>query len=332
VKKVLAGQEKIIFSASKKKNNRILFNIFLTALIFILTCVGITNNLFVVPSTFADKLSFAALDDTLQLLIPTGTPNGSTSAKTLTPLDELNDIRTKPSSSSATATPSAEPDFCQQVPVLYYHHIAPMQEADLLGHAALTVDSNIFADQMKYLYEHGYTTVSADDLIYAMINRQQLPAKTVVITIDDGYDDAYTYIYPVMKEYNFVASLMIPAGLIGNPGYLTWLHLKDMLTTPNIKIYNHTWSHAPVGLISKEEVDKELASSSAAFKEKLNLYNNTVFTYPYGNYNDQAIQELKKFGFYAAFTTEQGTNECTSKLMTLPRDRIGNAPLNEYGF
>jgi hypothetical protein len=78
-------------------------------------------------------------------------------------------------------------------------------------------------------------------------------------------------------------------------------------------------------------IDQELATSSADFKKELELDTN-IFTYPFGSYSPLAIEELKAHGFIAAFTTEDGRQECLSNIMQLKRIRVGNAPINTYGF
>ena len=135
----------------------------------------------------------------------------------------------------------------------------------------------------------------------------------------------------MLASYKIIINFMIPTELIGRPGYMTWDHLKEMTTNPYARIYNHTASHAALGSTSFEHIEYELSSSSAALKEQLGL-SNTIFTYPYGSFSDIAIEEVKKHGFIGAFSTIDGKLQCSSQIMILPRTRIGNAPLNFFGF
>jgi len=223
------------------------------------------------------------------------------------------------------------PEFCLNVPVILYHHVQPLEIADQLGHKVLTVDSTIFDEQMQYLVKNGYTALSAEDLANALLTYHQVPEKSIVITIDDGYDDNYTYAFLDAKKYHLIMNFMIPSGLIDKPGYMNWDHLKEMNESPYARIYNHTATHAPLGLLSQKEIDDELSSSSAAFTANLGL-DNTVFTYPYGSYNDLAVEMVQKHGFIAAYTTVAGRRQCRSEIMTLHRDHIGNASLALYGL
>lgn len=222
-------------------------------------------------------------------------------------------------------------DYCLDVPVVMYHHIQPLQMAELLGHKALTADSEIFDEQIRYLKENGYTAIAAQDLINALRNKTQLPEKSIVITIDDGYDDNYTYAFMTAKKYHFVMNFMIPTGLIDRPGYMQWEHLQEMIQSPYARIYNHTTSHAALGLLTKEQIITEVTHANSDFETKLGL-KNTIVTYPYGSYNSEAIDTLKELGITGAFTTDMGTHHCLSTIMQLPRLRVGNALMSEYGF
>lgn len=231
------------------------------------------------------------------------------------------------------ATESAEivEDFCLDVPVVMYHHIQPLSVASLLGHAQLTVDSITFESQIAYLKKQGYVALSADDLINALHARHQLPSKSIVITIDDGYDDNYTYAFLIAKKYEMIMNFMIPTQLIGKPGYMNWDHLREMHANDFARIYNHTATHAPLGYILKNQISYELTTSSADFIRELG-FDTPIFTYPYGSYNPVAIEVLKEHGFTAAFTTDDGTTHCLSNIMQLQRKRIGNAQISMYGL
>lgn len=260
------------------------------------------------------------------------TPTVFTPTQKATPSPTSSLASTPKVSVPAVTQPAQVPnDFCLNVPVLFYHHVEPLAQAQVEGHAQLTVDSGIFDSQMAYLIGNGYHTISADQLILALLSRQSVPSKSIVVTLDDGYTDWYSYVLPVVKKYNITVSLMIPSGLIANPDYLTWAQLKEMSQSPLVKVYNHTWSHADIGHADRTKVEFELATSQNLFQTQLG-FKPTIFTYPYGSYSSLAIDMLREHGFTGAFTTLPGTSQCASSIMVLHRSRIGNAPLSSYGF
>ncbi|MCL4352902.1 polysaccharide deacetylase family protein [Patescibacteria group bacterium] len=242
----------------------------------------------------------------------------------------------KAGSSSAKPAPSPVEklhEFCLRVPVLMYHHIQPESIARQLGQTSLTVDNGYFDQQMAYLVSRGYTTITAEQLAKAIINHSPLPSKSIVITIDDGYQDIYTYAYPIIQKYHVLVNLMIPTGLMDNPDYLRWQELKDMQKSGLVNIYDHTWSHYPLaeGPVSKDQF--EILTSKNQLQQ--NLGNPVdIFAYPYGSGENTlwVWNLLRSDGFIAAFSSLPGFYQCPSFVMSLRRTRIGNAPLYEYGL
>jgi len=245
---------------------------------------------------------------------------------------EITPTPTPLSQPTSTNTPVPKPvGFCLNIPVLTYHHIQPLSIAEEKEQKNITVDNEIFDSQMKYLVDHGYQTIKAEDLVFALINHQKLSGKSIVITLDDGSDDAYLYAYPIARKYNLVLNLMIVTGLLENPGYLTWGQLKEMVGSGLITAYNHSWSHNYLTKSSREKIASEISTSKQQIEENLGKKSN-IFVYPYGVSNNEVTEVLKQEGYLGAFTTISGTTQCESYLMGLHRNRIGNAPLSSYGF
>ena len=230
-----------------------------------------------------------------------------------------------------TPTPFPLVGYCLKVPVLFYHHVQPESQAMALGQKALTVDSGQFDSQMGYLVNHGYSAVTVKQIADALLNHTSLPPKSVAVTLDDGYVDAYTYAYPIFQKYHITANLMIPTGLLGSNNYLSWGQLSEMVHSGLIYISDHTWSHYAVTHGSVEKIKYEIETGKKQLEENLGVKVDT-FTYPYGSYDNQAISVLKQNGFIAAFSVVPGFWQCDSFIMTLHRNRIGNGSLSSYGL
>lgn len=238
--------------------------------------------------------------------------------------------------SAKIASPSASPSpvytgFCLHVPVLMYHHVMPLSEAKEKGNGSLTVDNDTFEKQMSYLNSAGYTSITGLKLAEALINKQALPGKSVVVTIDDGYNDIKTYAYPIAQKYRITLNLMISTGLINNSNYLTWDQIKEMLGSGLIEVYNHTWSHYNLGAASKEKISEEILTAQKQLAEYAGRTVN-IFSYPYGSENNAVYEVLKANNFVAAFSTIPGSIQCDSFILGLHRTRIGNGPLSSYGL
>ncbi len=233
--------------------------------------------------------------------------------------------------STPSATPTPDYGYCLYAPVLYYHHIQPESLAIVKKQTSLSVDSTIFAEQMGYLASHGYTTITAKQLVEALRNHTQLPQKSIVITLDDGYGDAYAYAYPVFQKYHINASLFIATGLLEGSDYLSWSHLIEMQQSGLIYIVDHTWSHYSLPQGSVDKMTFEINSARDQIQQRTGQIAD-IFGYPYGSFNNVAISVLQQQGFLGAYSTIPGMYQCDSFLMTLHRTRIGNAPLSSYGL
>ena len=234
-------------------------------------------------------------------------------------------------SPSPTATPRALVGYCLNVPILLYHHVQPQDQAQAKGQKNISVDTNVFEGQMAYLKSSGYTTLTGDQLAHALADKQELPKKSIVLTFDDGYDDFYTNVYPVIQKYGLVANLMVSTGLVNNAQYLSWGQIREMVSGGLVHAYNHTWSHANLTGKPLEKIRFEIMTANQQLKDNLGK-DNAIFTYPYGSSSQAIIDFLKKNGFTAAFSTLPGNVQCDSFIMTLHRNRVGNSPLSSYGL
>lgn len=221
--------------------------------------------------------------------------------------------------------------YCLNVPVLLYHHVQPDSEAKRLWQTALSVDNGIFDQQMSYLVSQGYTAISAKQLVDALLLHIPLPQKSIVLTFDDGYKDVYSYVYPILQKYRLTANLMIATGLVGGSDYLSWGDIEEMSRSGLFYFTNHTWSHYPIDQGGYDKVKSEVQTGRKQLEEHVNQIVN-IFTYPYGTFNNDAIRVLIEDGVSGAFSTIPGFWQCDSFIMTLHRNRVGNAPLSEYGL
>lgn len=237
---------------------------------------------------------------------------------------------------SATPTYSVTPTpvltgYCLNVPVLFYHHIQPLATAMAHNNTSLTVSNDIFDTQMQYIVNNGYTTITAKQLIDALKNHSTLPAKSIVITLDDGYRDNYIYAYPIFQKYHLIANIMLATGLMEGADYLTWGQIGEMKNSGLIYYTDHTWSHYPVNKGTVDKIQYEIQTAKQQIEAHTGQ-STDIFTYPYGAFNNSAITLLQQDEFVGAFSTISGKIQCDSFIMTLHRTRIGNAPLSLYGI
>lgn len=204
----------------------------------------------------------------------------------------------------------------QGVSVLMYHMIA-----DIEDNGAVLKPEN-FRAQMRYLKEHNYHPITLDEL-YAYVEKgAPLPVNPVCITFDDGYEDNYSIVYPIMKEYGFPWTVFIIGGMTGEPGRLTWEQLKEMHAN-GVTIANHTMTHRQIPYLDPATQKQEVAETQRLLKEKLGI-DNHYFCYPYGLYSDTLEKILREEGIHLAVTMDPGRTHQGDRLLEIKRIWIGN--------
>ena len=219
---------------------------------------------------------------------------------------------------------------CVKLPVLMYHHVQDIEAAKSKNQTSLTVDTNTFREQMKYLKDRGYRSAYMSDVLNFFEGGAVIPTKSILITFDDGYDDFASNAVPILREFSFVSTLFVSTGLMDNPGYLSWNTIEDLAKQGDVVFANHTWSHRNVGA-NRADVEREIKTADLQLEER-GLNTPKLFAYPYGIESDWGKEILESLKYELAFTTAPGTILCEKQRLELPRVRVGNSPLGNYGL
>lgn len=187
----------------------------------------------------------------------------------------------------ATVVKSAEVPRGVRVPVLMYHAVSD----DTWGIKELFVKPSEMEKQLKYLTEHGYTTITFEDL-----PRLGEISKPVMLTFDDGYRDNYEELFPLLLKYNCKATIFMIAGKEGKPHYMTADMLSEMSASGLVSIQSHTVTHPKLGEISEAKQRAEMEESRQALVRMTHRIP-FVLCYPSGSYN--AVTRAAGADYYA---------------------------------
>lgn len=221
----------------------------------------------------------------------------------------------------------------QTVPVLSYHNFSPDRST-----SKMTVTRAAFEGQMKLLRDGGYRVISLDQFVDFLNFKTQIPRKSVVITIDDGWRSAYEIALPILKRYGYPATLFVYTGLIvGSGKTLSWDLVREMAES-GIDIQGHTITHRILTTPDKKEsfkeyveaVDRELAESAKIIKAKVGK-DIHYLAYPDGETNHLVISLLRKDGYQGAFTVKRGGNPFFIHNYRINRSMVyGDFDLNQF--
>ena len=199
--------------------------------------------------------------------------------------------------------------------VLMYHSISsPVPEHE----SGFVCAKKKFDAHIKALIKKGFYFASIDEVQLHILDKKQLPEKSVLITFDDGYMDNYTNAFPILKKYNIPAIIFLVAGLIGKTNQwlsgkqwttrklLTWEQIEEMMNN-GVSFGCHSLTHKRLTELNYEEQKKELTESKLLLEDHLGRVINFV-AYPYGIYDKNTLNLVKETGYLLGFSTHSGFN------------------------
>src|SRR6185369_9796043 len=90
---------------------------------------------------------------------------------------------------------------------------------------------------------NGYKVLALKDLPAFLQGERALPAKTVVLTFDDGYESVYRHAFPVLRKHGFTATVFVYTDFVGAGDALTWSQIQEMHASGLVDIQAHSKTH-----------------------------------------------------------------------------------------
>ncbi|MHB8750378.1 MAG: polysaccharide deacetylase family protein [Aggregatilineales bacterium] len=211
-----------------------------------------------------------------------------------------------------------------RVPVFMYHYISVPPAYSDHWRYGLSVVPDLFDQQMRWLQTHAYVTLNADQVADALKHNTSLPPRSLLLTFDDGYEDAYTNAFPTLKKYGLVGTFFVVTDWIdqGRSGYLTWTQVQEMARAGmSIEAHSRTHDILMLGSNTIDWLTGEIDGSIADIQTHIGV-RPRLFAYPYGRYDKDTLHVMKASGIDAAFTTAYGPAGADRPLLTEPRIRV----------
>lgn len=208
------------------------------------------------------------------------------------------------------------------LPVLMYHFFYDKSKDS--GKDANWIEISNFDEQMKYLAENDFYFPTWKQVENYIEEKQELPEKSVVITVDDGDPSFFELAVPIIQKYKIPVTSFVITYWYGNRAndkqkYVDYQsHSYDM----------HKAGKNGKGVMLSWDYDK-IKDDILLSREVLG--GATIFCYPFGQYNDLDIKVLEENGYKLAFTTKGGRVKKGGSKYELPRVRIsGNTSMLEF--
>ena len=228
----------------------------------------------------------------------------------------------------ATALFSVPMYAIQTIPVLCYHRCGTEVKD------SMTIKTQAFASQLEWLIKNGYTVIPLDTAArYIKGEIKSIPAKSIVITADDGHKSVYSDMAPIIKKYKVPVTLFIYPSAISNAKYaMTWDQLRELEATKLFHVESHTYWHPNFKrekkALSTEEyaksVNTQLYKSKATLEKKMG-HDIKYLAWPFGIYDEDLLKKASEAGYSMAFSIDNHNAKAGLDNMAQPRYMIIDA-------
>ena len=195
-------------------------------------------------------------------------------------------------------------------------------------------------NDLKWLYDNDYNSVTAQQLCDYVYNGGTLPENPVLITLDDGYYNNLSVLLPLLEKYDMhaivsVVGIYTDVNAPADPhvpeySYLTWEDINVLLSSGRIEIGNHTYNMHSLykgrkGCMKKDsETESDYAdalrSDISLLQDKIMENTGTlpfVFTYPFGAFSRESLPVIYDSGFLITLTCREAPNYITREPVCL---------------
>ena len=214
------------------------------------------------------------------------------------------------------------PQSNKKVRVLMYHSIS--EHVGKEKHNKWRVKPKDFEKQMNWFYKNNWKSFTISELV----KLDEIPKKSFVVTFDDGFEDNFLNAFPILKKYNFKATIY----LVPNEKTNQWevkntsvlsnlLNNEQILQMQNsglIEFGSHTLSHVNLSTINDEQLLNELKKSKEEV-EKITNQECEAFAYPYGKFDDNIVNSVKRVGYKNATVVKRGLFKKDDDVFTIKR-------------
>lgn len=201
------------------------------------------------------------------------------------------------------------------LPILGYHHVVEDEiKEKYFKHNVYVMSVSDFEQQMRYLSDHQYHTLTMDEVYAYYQNTLTIPSKSVVLTFDDGIESFHTIVKPILEKYDlhatsFVIGRKIELNNSDNPSKYTYLRKEYLQNDEHVEYYSHTYNlHHKAGMLKKQMEVETYDFIKEDFIKNESIVEDTYFAFPYGKTSENAKQVLKERNVRLAFGYGQNRN------------------------
>lgn len=202
--------------------------------------------------------------------------------------------------------------------VLMYHSV---EESEW----KYSVTPDDFRWQIEHLVEH-YTVVPLSDIVAFLQGEKTLPLNAIAITIDDGYEDTYTTVFPLLKKHHIPATVFLTTNLekkekLGMLPRITWEQCKEMHDSGLVTFEVHGREHHNLKALADDALAVEVLGCRDDIREHLG-YTPRYIAYASGHKDERVLSFVRNNGFVGGFSINEGHVSLDDGLFAIRRTQV----------
>jgi glycosyltransferase involved in cell wall biosynthesis/peptidoglycan/xylan/chitin deacetylase (PgdA/CDA1 family) len=213
-------------------------------------------------------------------------------------------------------------------PVLLFHAIGKPSEPA----GPYRMPRERFEAHLRWIKRLGYRPIRLEEFLDCRRQRRFPPARSVVLTFDDGYADLSSEALPLLRRHETPATIFLVSQYVGTSNrwdetgelagrpLMDWNQVRDMAAHGN-EFGAHSQSHAALTRVDPHVAAAEIEGSRHDIEHALGRPVQ-AFAYPYGLHDADVRKLVERAGYAAGFTVDPGLNCLGTPASALHRAEI----------
>lgn len=209
-----------------------------------------------------------------------------------------------------------------RIAVLGYHNFSKTKPV-----TEMLMRTSEFRQQMERIRQAGLRVISMKEFLDWRMGNLQLPARCVLITLDDGWKSVYTDAYPILKEYGYPFTLFLYTKYLSGRGDSMTPDMIREMQQNGATVGSHSTSHYYPKTWKEADANGEEAINTLmdvemgeSFKRLTELFGPiNTYCFPGGYITQAMLDRLPNYGYVAAFSVIPGKVSITEDMLQIHR-------------
>lgn len=210
-----------------------------------------------------------------------------------------------------------------RIPIVMYHYVEYVKDPGDTIRKSLNIVPFVLEKEFEELNKNNYRTLFVKEIPRIISGEMPYSSRSATLTFDDGYEDFYTDVFPLLKKYKIKATVYVVYNFIDRKGFLNEKEIQEIIDSGLVEIGAHTLDHYYLKQSSELVATKQIIDNKKMLENRFKIQIET-FAYPYGAFDQDTIDMVKLAGYTTAVSVIPGIKHSKDDLFYLYRIRAGS--------